>query len=71
LEEFAIAVDEPGEQDVDRIRINRAAAAGLVRAAVKRAFLDLEVASAGVFLARRRFAVPAGVGLLSARHVGD
>ncbi len=46
-DELPIAVDQPGEQDVDHVRIDRAAAAGLVRASVKRALLDLEVAFVG------------------------
>ena len=40
-------VDEPGEQDVDRVRVDRAAASRLVRTAVDRALLDLEVAFVG------------------------
>ena len=47
LEELAIAVDEPGEQDVDRVRVDRTAASRLVTAAVDRALLDLEVALVG------------------------
>ena len=47
LQELAIVVDEPGEQDVDRVRVDRAAASRLVRPAVDRALLDLEVAFVG------------------------
>ena len=47
LEELAIAIDEPGEQDVDRVRVDRAASSRLVRTAVDRALLDLEVALVG------------------------
>ena len=40
-------VDQPGEQDVDRVRVDRAASPRLVRTAVDRALLDLEVAVVG------------------------
>src|SRR5262245_11157640 len=44
LEELAIMVDEPGQQDVDRVRVDGAPAACPVRTAGERALLDLEVA---------------------------
>src|SRR6185503_216803 len=50
LEELAIAVDEPGQQDVDHVRLDRSAASRLVRAAGDGAFLDLEVAVVGDWL---------------------
>src|SRR5262245_18775667 len=40
LEELPIAVDEPGEQDVNRVSIDRAASSRLVGPAVERALLD-------------------------------
>ena len=46
-EELAIAVDEPGEQDIDGICIDRAAASCLVRMSTDRAFLDLEMTLIG------------------------
>src|SRR5262245_45870132 len=47
LEELPIVVYEPGEQDVEHVRVDRAAASRLVRASVDRALLDLEVALVG------------------------
>src|SRR5215813_7741711 len=42
-EELAVAVDQPGKQDVDHIRVDRAAAAGLVGTAGDRTLFDLEM----------------------------
>src|SRR4029453_13902455 len=43
LQELAIVIDEPGEQDVNHVRIDRAASARLVRMPANRALLNLEM----------------------------
>ena len=47
LEELPIAVDEPGQEDVDHVRVDRAAAPCLVRTPIYRALLDLQMALVG------------------------
>src|SRR4029434_9739805 len=47
LHEFAIAVDEPSEEDVDRVRVDRTTSSGLVSTSGDRALLDLEVTLVG------------------------
>src|SRR6516225_6178089 len=44
LEELSIVVYEPSEQDVEYVRVDRAAASCLVRSATNRALFDLKVA---------------------------
>src|SRR5262252_8220780 len=46
-EELAVIIDEPGEQDIDYVRIDRATTSRLIRTTVQCALLDLEVALVG------------------------
>src|SRR5262252_6855393 len=47
LQEFAILVDEPRQQDVDRVGIERATTTGLVGTSIDSALLDLQMACIG------------------------
>ena len=40
-------IDHPGQQNVDDVRVDRAATAGLIGTPVERAFLDLKMAGVG------------------------